>query len=190
MKLDQKWKIAVVILGTMCIVFIALLLVVRHRLRSLEISRPAHQVQAVQSQLKELTKLSRGNILSMRKFDSSSVGSKSTESEELELRRDINIFESSQRRLPVDFQDLQNGVKLPGSWLGKLNKYAKECRILVLSHESYILNCDGWRPNIDELNSAVHSFDGETGRFYKVQNHVLLYSPPPTTGTVASSKQN
>lgn len=191
MKLGWKWKIPIAILGILCVASIALLLHVRHKLRTLEISTPTPQVRAVQAQLKELTKLASDGGLPTRKFDSSSVGSQLAESEELDLRRDVTVFESSQKRLPVNLQDLQNGVKLPGTWAEKLSKYAKECRIIVLRQESYILNCDGWTPaNTEDLSSAVRSFDSQTGRFYRVQNHVLLYSPPPTTAIDSSSRQN
>jgi hypothetical protein len=192
MNRDWKWKIPVAIFGICCVIWIGLLLQVRHKLESLDFSGPNPQVGALQAELKEITKLAlRDKALPMRKFDPSSIGFKPVESEELDLRRDVNIFESSQKRLPVDFKDLQNGVKLPGTWAEKLTRYAKECGIVILNHESYILNCDGWMPaNAEELNSLVHSFDSRTGRFYEVQNHVLLYSPPPITTTLSSSNQN
>lgn len=191
MKLGWTWKTGLAIGGSALMIFIGLLLYSHRRLTRLDFSRPTPQVQAIQSQLKEITRLARDSGLPMRKIDTSSVGSKSVESEELDLRRDVNVFESSERRLPVDLQDLQSHVKLPGTWEEKLNKYAEECRIIVLHQESYILNCNRWSPGrAEDLNSVVHSFDSQTGRFYKVQNHVLLYSPPPTTATPSFANEN
>jgi len=82
-------------------------------------------------------------------------------------------------RLPLDFAELTS-VKFTPDWNRRLTRYANECRIVMLGVDSCILNCDSWTPpNSGDLSSLVNSFDPRTGRFYKVQDHVLLYVPPP-----------
>ena len=84
MKLGWTWKTGLAIGGSALMIFIGLLLYSHRRLTRLDFSRPTPQVQAIQSQLKEITRLARDSGLPMRKIDTSSVGSKSVESHGLD----------------------------------------------------------------------------------------------------------
>jgi hypothetical protein len=151
--------------------------------------QPTPQLQAIEKELQVVKALALSGSFPGRKFDHSSVGSIPVESELVDLRRDITVYESMHGRLPNDFTELAS-VKFPPNSDKRLAKYAKECRIIGLSVDSCILTCDSWTPPTSEdLVSLVHSFDPQTERFYKVQSHVLLYLPSPTVLTVPPSSQ-
>ncbi len=53
-----------------------------------------------------------------------------------------------------------------------------ECEILESVSDSYLLNCDGWRPSQAQLRDTVNQFDTQTVKFYVLDGHVVLYAPP------------
>jgi len=187
-----KWRILAILLATGLSLCAAASLVVHRGLRRLSRLnfQPTPQVQSIEKELQVVKALALSGSLPKRKFDHSSVGSIAIESELVDLRRDASVFESMHGRLPVDFTELVN-VKFPPDSDKRLTKYAKECRIVSLSVDSCILDCDSWTPpSPDDLRSLVRSFDSQTERFYKVEGHVLLYIPPPTTSAVLPSGQD
>jgi hypothetical protein len=152
--------------------------------------QPTPQLQAIEMEFQVIKTLASSGAFRERKFDHSSVGSIAIESEVVDLRRDISAFEALHGRLPVNFRELSS-VRFPPNSDERVSQYAKECRIVGLTVDSCILNCDSWTPpNNEALNRLVRSFDSQTERFYKVQGHVLLYVPPPTAAKPSSNDKN
>jgi len=159
-----------------------------NRLRSADYSEVPVKLEALHKQLDYVLELARRGSFPSRRFDHSSVGAPLVEAKLLEIRRDVSIYDSIHHRLPVSFEELE-GMRLPSNWEKNVEKFEWECQIFPLTADSSILNCDSWhRPDENQLNTLVHSFDPQTGRFYKVRGHVLLFIPPPTVGIPLSAK--
>jgi len=183
------WGVPVTLLGLAVLSWLAIVEFASYRLRNTDFSIHSAQIEAMQKNLKAITQLARQGVLPSRKVNHSSVGSALTESKLIELRRDMGIYESMHQRLPIDFIELLN-VRFPPDWKDHLEKFEKECEIVSLTPDSCILNCDGWAlPSANDVEALVHSFDNQTERFYKVENHVLLFVPPLTKENPAQAKQ-
>jgi hypothetical protein len=183
------WRISAVLLGAALLCYGFVLFAFRQALSKADFPKTTPQMEAIKEHVEAMKRLALSGAFPVRNFDNSSVGSVAVEAELVDLRRDIEVFESMHGRLPLDFAELAN-VKFPPDWNRRLTRYAKECRMVMLSVDSCILNCDSWTPpNSGDLSSLVHSFDPRTGRFYKVQDHVLLYVPPPTMLPASPAKQ-
>ena len=173
------WIISAVLVATALLCYGFVLLAVRQAFSRADFPKTTPQMEAIKEQVEAMRRLGSSGAFPVRKFDNSSVGSVAVEAELVDLRRDIEVFESMHGRLPLDFAELTS-VKFTPDWNRRLTRYANECRIVMLGVDSCILNCDSWTPpNSGDLSSLVNSFDPRTGRFYKVQDHVLLYVPPP-----------
>ena len=138
--------------------------------------------EAITENLKEATKQVPPGSAPWRKVDHNSIGFPSSEAELLELEGFVGVFEVSQRSLPAHSADLlalERVAPRPPRVQARLNKLVKDCQLISLAEDSYILNCDGWTPPSGEaLKPLVNAFDSETERFYNLQGHVILYVPP------------
>ncbi len=116
-----------------------------------------------------------------RKADYSSVGFPEKEAKLRELRTAIELSQIRFGRLPNNPAELLDMIKVSEIRSDEKREYAelaRECQIVVLAPDSYILNCNGWKlPNKAELSRLVESFDPDTEKFYLVQRHVILYAP-------------
>jgi hypothetical protein len=182
MRFNWKWGIPAAVVGMVVLAWFAIDKYVGYPLRTLDFSAPSPQVQGLKKQLQWAVEEARKGSFPSRRVDHTSVGSALTEAKLLEIRRDTRAYESMLQRLPIDFSELES-VGLPPNWKENLEKLRKDCRIVVLTSDSEILNCDGWtRPSASDLDALLRSFDPRTERFYKVESHVLLYVPPLTKG--------
>jgi hypothetical protein len=176
------WKILAVV-AVLAIVFVAVANgVVYFGFRNLDLSHPSSDVAVLAASVSHLERQAREETIAARKFDHSSIGFDPAERKLLELRRDMAIYESIHKRLPVDFAELLS-IGLPPSRNESAQNLGKECRIIALAANSGILNCDGWEPrSATDLNSLVDTFEPHTERFYEIGGHVLLYIPSPAIG--------
>jgi hypothetical protein len=111
-----------------------------------------------------------------------SVGAPREELRLLTLREELLIFEFEYGRAPKDESDfavLATNTALPAQRRAAILRYARECKILTFSGDSYLLNCDGWRPQTaEEIKALLGNFSNAVERFYLVSSHVFLYAPP------------
>jgi hypothetical protein len=117
-----------------------------------------------------------------RKVDLASVGAPEEEAQLLGLRHLVEVFEVGFRRPPKDASELQQLILQASPMFRQrrlLDEDARECGIFTFPQDSYLLNCDGWRPaEPNDLRSLVERFDSEIEKFYVVEGHVFLYAPP------------
>jgi hypothetical protein len=117
-----------------------------------------------------------------RKVDLASVGAPEEEARLLGLRHLVEVFEVGLGRPPNDASELQQIILKASPRFRQrrlLDEDARECGIFTFPQDSYLLNCDGWRPAApNDLRSLVERFDSETEKFYVVGGHVFLYAPP------------
>jgi len=137
----------------------------------------------------ELSKLAQGvsnGTTPWRQVDRSSVGFPLQEANLVQLRNGIDFFAGSFGRQPSDASELPRLLTLPGMGWSQKHLYqtlAKECQILTLQPDSYILNCDGWNaPPWSHIGDLVRTFNREKEKFYAVQGHVILFVPSPVSG--------
>jgi hypothetical protein len=146
--------------------------------KSSEAARPdliSTQVAQVESDL-------RNGLMPSRLIDQTSVGLPEKEALLLKLRTQIDFFVVSFSHQPTTVAELQRLSELPNyPQNGKriLESFDK-CQILNLKPDSYILNCDGWKLTGRELETLVNGFDEKTEKFYRIDEHVIWFVPPPS----------
>ncbi len=127
-------------------------------------------------------KAAKGEIPS-RKIDFSSVGHLEMESELLMLRHWMEVYEISEGSPPkqaIDLQRLVAGASLEAEQKKRIQNLIQDCQILMPNEDSYLLNCDGWRPKtVYDIQEFITRFDLETEKFYIQSDHVFLYGPAP-----------
>jgi len=188
MRPNWIWGVPVTLLGLLVLSWLAIVEFASYRLRNADFSVHFAPIQAMQKNLQVITELAGKGAFPSRNVNHSSVGSPLIESRLIELRRDMGIYESRHQRLPVDFPELLS-LGFPPNWKDHLEKFEKECEIVSLTPDSCILNCDGWALPSANVQALVHTFDPQTERFYKVENHILLYVPPLTKGNSTQAKE-
>ena len=143
---------------------------------------------------KDLDKLSQGirnGSIPWRKIDRSSVGFPEKEARLLMLRSEVDFFTVKFGHQPSQIGDLTKLADLPdfpADQAKAIKSLRKNCEIVSMEPDSYILSCDGFSslsPTVrDEL---LKSFDRENEKFYDAQGLVILYGPPPITGKPPTS---
>lgn len=149
------------------------------RIETAHFGRTPNDVQRLGRTIDNLATQGRQGILPSRKVDYTSLGFKVKESDLLWLRRAISIFEASRHRVPERLDELTQ-LSYPVGEKDILQRLVMDCQMIVFEQDSYLLNCDHWtKPVIDgDFSALLSSFDTETERFYRVQEHLLLYIPP------------
>ncbi len=122
-----------------------------------------------------------------RKIDYSSVGFPGKEAELLELRREVDGFNLKFGRLPISPSELLELLKaVPSARRYRekdFRRFARDCQMVLLGADSYILNCDGWQPgDRTDLERLVATFQPHTERFYLVGKNLVLFVPPFVKG--------
>src|ERR1700738_1105377 len=148
----------------------------------LRISIPVitEKASPIASEINKLAKGARDGAVPWRAVDHSSVGHPQQEAKLLELRSGIDFFSGTFGRLPTDINEMS---RLPVRPANKYEDLIKDCQILTLGPESYIVNCDRWSsPPPSQMGALVRTFGAETERFYVRQDHVILYVPHPVSG--------
>jgi len=143
---------------------------------------------------KHLDKLSQGirnGTVPWRKIDRSSVGFPEKEARLLMLRSEVDFFTVKFGHHPSQIGDLTRVADLPdfpANQAKVIKSLRKNCEIVNLEPDSYILGCDAFSslsPSVkDEL---LKSFDRENEKFYDAHGHVILYVPPPISGKPPTS---
>jgi len=142
---------------------------------AIEASGVARTIDTLSQSIKE------GKLPSMKE-DFTSVGSPREEAKLIELRRFLQVFEAGFGRPPQNASELsslatRSALSPEQRILAK--RYASDCEIFTFPEHSYLLNCDNWQPtDIKDLQALVERFDTTTEKFYAVQKHIFLYSPP------------
>ena len=129
----------------------------------------------------------RTGLIPWRISNYSTIGFPKQEAQLIEMRRAVDFFQVKYRRLPEipdDFLRLTTIPGIPSTNKNEFKKIANDCSILVLGEDSYILNCDGWKPwDPDEARNHVQNYDNRTEKFYTVDKHLILFVPVRITGT-------
>jgi hypothetical protein len=139
------------------------------------------------SEIKPIETGLRGGSIPWRISDYSSVGFPKQEAQLIEMRRAVDFFHVKYGRLPEipdDFLRLTTIPGIPSTNKNAFKEIANDCSILVLGEDSYILNCDGWKPWAPgEARKHAQNYDNRTEKFYTADNHVILFVPASITGT-------
>ena len=117
--------------------------------------------------------------------DTRSVGFPDREEKLLELNDNFGVawFVGTFRRPPVTLYELpelfQPWPELNTREIRQLyTEYARDCDIMEFLDDSYVLNCDGWKPeNFKSSFEMEKGFETGVERFYRFGDHVLLYVP-------------
>jgi hypothetical protein len=114
-----------------------------------------------------------------RKVDTSSIGFPEKEARLLTLKSDVDVFILTFGHRPSHIGEISHLSETPHSD----KRLRKECEIVNLEADSYILDCDSFSSISEtEMMGLLKSFDKETERFYEVRGHIVLYAPPFTLG--------
>jgi hypothetical protein len=117
-----------------------------------------------------------------RREDLSSVGLKDKEDQLLEFRHWVEVFQLTSGQAPEKSSDLQNLTSietLSPRQKKEIGRLAQRCFIKQIQGESYLLNCDGWRPQqAGDEDRLVSGLDSDTERFYILNDHLFVYAPP------------
>jgi hypothetical protein len=158
-------------------------------------SSPA--LTAIRTQAETIGQKAKAGGIPWRKVDLSGFDSDPSAKEILETKGAVDEFELRQHRLPANSAELLSSLELVERNSGAAERIARDCQVVVLKEDSYILNCDGWsKPEPSQLTQILSSFEEETEKFYRIHDHTLLYEPPlstgkpPVSGTVADHKSS
>ena len=131
----------------------------------------AKQIESFQEELQH------GQIPGIRE-DFQSVGFPQRETELLRFRHWMQVYEISFGKTLTQSSDLQRMKLSKPEEQRAVAEVVGECEILESVSDSYLLNCDGWRPSQAQLRDTVNQFDTQTVKFYVLDGHVVLYAPP------------
>jgi hypothetical protein len=137
------------------------------------------------SRIDGLVREAQDGTIHWRKMDRTSVGSPKTEARLLQLHDSIYYFSLTFRQPPADIGEMSRLLTIPQMSPNEKALYQgfiRDCQIVNLRTDSYILNCDGWVPPPSEIQQLVKAFDSETEKFYSIQDHVIFFVPPPVSG--------
>jgi hypothetical protein len=179
-------KIVMVASVTMVCAYLGLSYYVQKTFK-LRISVPAitEKGRVIGDEAKKLGDEVRHGHVPRRPLDHKSVGFPRQEARLLQLQNSITLFSASYGHLPTDVGQLSS-LSVPPADKRSFDSLIKDCQILGLEPDSYILNCDGWTPPpASQITELVQTFDGEIERFYVREGHVLLFVPPSTSRRVA-----
>jgi hypothetical protein len=179
-----------IIVGT-SLTFVALLALVLYVKLTFKINfKPLTEAEKAQftligKQIERLAQSARTGEIPWRRLDFSSVGSPEREAQLLQLRRAIDVYSLSHSQPAVRIEGMSSWLRAPQKYAYQKRVYEalRECQILNLQVDSYILNCDGWvAPASPQLPELVGTFDRETEKFYLIEGHTILFVPPPVSG--------
>ncbi|MGA7839951.1 MAG: hypothetical protein WCA34_03485, partial [Candidatus Acidiferrales bacterium] len=111
-----------------------------------------------------------------RKVDRGSAGSPKKEARLMQLHDGMYYFSLTFGHPPASIGEMSRFLTTPQVSQDQNDLYTgliRDCQILNLRSDSYILNCDGWvSPSPSEFQQLAKVFDSETEKFYSVQDHV------------------
>ena len=176
-------KIVITISATLVCAYLLLNYYVQKAFR-LQISLPeiTDKAQAIGREADRAAAAIQKGAIPSRKANFKSVGAPQEELRLLSVLEEFQAFETEYGRAPRDASDfglLATNTALPAERREAVLRYARECRILTFPGDSYLLNCDGWRPQTsEEIKALLGNFGNDVERFYLVSGHVFLYAPP------------
>src|SRR4029077_20211529 len=181
-------KIAVWTLSILVLVSLAFALYVSYVLKTFNLRLPPLSAaeKTIADEVGTLDQGMRDGTIAWRKADYTSVGFPDQEAKLLHLRSGIDFFTGSFGHAPSDIKDLARLSTVPGLSSNQKRLYGslvRDCQILTMQTDSYILNCDGWSPPSSlQIEQWTRTVDRETEKFFVMQGHVILFVPPPVSG--------
>jgi hypothetical protein len=138
------------------------------------------------NRIDEVVREAKNGTIHWRKMDRTSVGSPRTEARLLQLHDSIYYFALTFGQPPANIGEMSRLLTNPQMSPNEKALYQgfiRDCQIVNLATDSYILNCDGWvSPLPSELQQLVNAFDSDSVKFYSVQDHVILFVPRSVSG--------
>jgi hypothetical protein len=128
----------------------------------------------------QVQRLADGELPSV-KVDMTGVNDAEQKSRLLFLQQEIQTYLLWFQVLPRTASDLQALMRKPSLSArdkSELKALASDCKIIYLSQDSYLLNCDGWRPTPSvSLSDVIASTDQSNGKLFSRSGHVFLFLP-------------
>ena len=126
--------------------------------------------------------------------DTRSVGFPDREQKLEHLSEDVAWFVGTFRRPPVTLYELPElfqpwpGLK-SGGMAAQYAEFARDCAIWPFPDDSFVLNCDQWKPeSVKRFFELEKGFEEGIQRFYRLGDHVLLYVPSGAQADVYAQK--
>ena len=139
------------------------------------------RVARIGQEVEEVGKGMKAGQVPWRKIDYASVGLPDKEAKLLRLREAVNAFQLKFNRLPDSPSELwELSRAVPGAEYRQkeLRRLGRDCGLVSVTADSYILNCDQWSPpDRVALDRLVGTFQSDTERFYLVESHLILFVP-------------